>query len=178
MLPSELRRSFVHALQATGARVTLTATGATAPSPGTRLMLATTNGKGLGELLQSANLRGLFEHELGSAYPGASRGFIGAAFAARTYGENAVAVVGGDQEGLNAAARRLISILDGSTAFAIGCRASRVSTQHAGCWRSNQDRRHPEIERRDRHSPVGRQSLGGQVGGVGHGLPRQSRARG
>ncbi|HTA91342.1 MAG TPA: hypothetical protein VK745_17275, partial [Polyangiaceae bacterium] len=112
-LPKELVASLVQTLKAKGLRVTLHA-GSAAPvtsGPETLVVLATMAGKGPGDIVQAANSAGLFGRKLSARYPGTGRGFVSAAFAPRTYGENCVAIVGGDQRGLELAIERFIELL-------------------------------------------------------------------
>jgi hypothetical protein len=67
--------------------------------------------KGPGELVKGANLAGLFGAKLSGAYPGPGRGLLSVAFAPRVYGENCIAIVGGDRRGLTAATERFIALL-------------------------------------------------------------------
>ncbi|HWZ88935.1 MAG TPA: PQQ-binding-like beta-propeller repeat protein [Polyangiaceae bacterium] len=115
-LPKELGASLMQALKAKGLRVTVDA-GSAAPAtpataaPATFLVLATMAGKGPGELVKAANSAGLFRRKLGDNYPGIGRGFVSVAFAPRTYGENCLTIVGGDQRGLELATKRFIALL-------------------------------------------------------------------
>ncbi|HEY1534672.1 MAG TPA: hypothetical protein VGF76_11650, partial [Polyangiaceae bacterium] len=110
-LPSALRTSLLQSLKTAGVTVTLESALPAAPAPATYLALEMMAGKGLSELVKTANLAGLFGAKLSEAYPGPGRGLLDAAFAPRAYGENCIAVVGGDQRGLNAAVERFIALL-------------------------------------------------------------------
>lgn len=109
-LPGDLRNVLLQELKMKGVGVSTDAPSA-GPSSSTYVVFGTVGGKGPGELTLAASQAGLFGRKLGDHYPGTGRGFVGAAFAPRTYGENCVAVVGGDQRGLELATRRFIQIL-------------------------------------------------------------------
>jgi hypothetical protein len=111
MLPSKLRTSLLQALKLQGVQVALEKMPATPPSAATYVILATMGGQGPGELIQTASQAGLFDRKLSDSYPGVGRGFVSAAFSPRAYGENCIAVVGGDQPGLEAATEHFIALL-------------------------------------------------------------------
>jgi hypothetical protein len=111
-LSSEVRAALSQALAARGLKFAAARVATPPTSPVTYLALATVSGSGLGELLQAANQEGLFSRKLGDAYPGAGRGFVSAVFSPRAYHEDCIAVVGGDQRGLNVAVQRLVALLN------------------------------------------------------------------
>ena len=107
---SDLRASLLRALKDSGVRTTLDPSPTPSATATTYLVFGISS-KDLTEPLKSANQLGLFGRNLSDVYPGSGRGFISATFAARAYAENSVAIVGGDQAGLNAAAARFITLL-------------------------------------------------------------------
>jgi hypothetical protein len=130
-LPTELRASLLRTLKTKGVQATVESTSAPSASPATYLLFGTTSSKNLVEPAQTANQVGLFGRRLSDVYPGPGRGFVSAAYAARVYGENCIAIVGGDQPGLNAATARFIGLLGEPTPKAV-----------------------PSIEKRDQPPPV------------------------
>ncbi len=114
-LTSEARATLTAALAQRGARVTFADALPKTPTPRTYVILATTSDpKATGQLLELANRQGIFGRKLDAAYPAKGRGFVGAAFAPRVTGENALAIVGGDARGLELAVKRFSVVLRGA----------------------------------------------------------------
>jgi PQQ-like domain len=122
-LPRELGAALLTALKRKGLQPKLAQLASAPPSApsgssansATYLVLTTMAGKGPSELIRAANSAGLFTRKLDDRYPGTGRGLLSAAFAPRVYGENCIAIVGGDQRGLELATRRFIALLNGES---------------------------------------------------------------
>jgi hypothetical protein len=104
-------RALAEALRARG--ITLRdGKGAPGDATGTFLAAAVVHGADkLGPLLDDARTRGLFEYPLTDAVPGPGRGFFTAVFAPSGPDQHAIALVGGDVEGLGAAVDAFVAWL-------------------------------------------------------------------
>ncbi len=89
------------ALAARGITLKTETSIARTPQTGVYLTAGQVQNRGLmGDILRLASQRGLLNYPLTDNVPGAGRGFATAVFAARAYGEDVIALVGGDAIGL------------------------------------------------------------------------------
>ncbi|HEY2406947.1 MAG TPA: hypothetical protein VGI10_13145 [Polyangiaceae bacterium] len=107
-------------LAARGIAVTVEAKLGPSSVPGSCIALGTVAHDALGAILGRANKRGLFVHPLTETYPGPGRGVLSAVFAPREYREDCVAIIGGDDVGLDRAVHRFVSLMEGANSGGSG----------------------------------------------------------
>lgn len=111
VLSAARRRALAEALRAQGISLRDNATDP-GDAPGTFLAAAVVHGPDtLGPLLDDARTRGLFAYPITDEIPGPGRGFFTAVFAPTAPDQHAIALVGGDEDGLGAAADAFVAWL-------------------------------------------------------------------
>jgi hypothetical protein len=118
LIPTPRARALAEALRTRG--VTLReGKGAPGDAPGTFLAAAVVHGRDkLGPLLDDARTRGLFEYPLTDQVPGPGRGFFTAVFSPSAPDQHAIALVGGDADGIGAAVDAFVAWLKAPEAAA------------------------------------------------------------
>ena len=110
LISIEARQALTDALRAMGISL-ISGVDITAPGAGLYLALGQGTDKSLGPLLQLAAQRSLFEWPVTESTPGPTRGLICPIFGLRVYGENVIALIGGDTKGLEEAVSAFIALL-------------------------------------------------------------------
>ena len=111
MVSNEQQQALGKALLKYGITLKAGPTAPKDPTPGVLLTMGFTGS--MGDVMNKAIGSGLFENIVTANVPGPGNGFITTLYSPRLYGENAIALVGGDAAGLNAAIDSFIIWLDG-----------------------------------------------------------------
>lgn len=113
MLSEEQQTKLVEALKKRGIELRLEENKMDDTPVGVPLAIGSADGK-LGDLLGKAVGRGLFPIPVTNNTPGSNRGFMTAVYAAREFGDNAIALVGGDKAGMDRVVDTFIAYLGGN----------------------------------------------------------------